>query len=29
MTRVITHLSVRGSNELDKRDLIAFYTAVD
>lgn len=25
--RVITHLSARGSNELDKRDLIAFYTA--
>jgi len=25
--RVITHLSARGSNELEKRDLIAFYTA--
>jgi hypothetical protein len=25
--RVITHLSARGSNELDKRDLISLYTA--
>jgi hypothetical protein len=25
--RVITHLSARGSNELDKRHLVAFYTA--
>jgi hypothetical protein len=25
--RVITHLSARGSNELDKRDIVALYTA--
>ncbi len=25
--RVITHLSARGSNELDKRHLVALYTA--
>jgi hypothetical protein len=25
--RVITHLSARGSNDLDERDIVAFYTA--
>jgi len=25
--RVITHLSTRGSNELEKRDILSFYTA--
>jgi hypothetical protein len=25
--RVITHLSTRGSNELEKRDIVSFYTA--